>query len=905
MSAMLASTSTCPPRLARRPRLTALSVLVCLIVAAAVATTMTQAQSTASTPGDHWQEALDDWDAGDYHLALPHLLALMRSAAAPEYLERVALLTGEYYPSKSIAEDGRLPRLSADGGLVLYEAGPTTAPVTRIVQTAPGTALVAELAGAGVMINAAGTHVAWIRAPRTPEWAATQTIISTPGPNSPARQAASQTANWLLATTGDLVVRDLATGTERVLATPGLAKTSPQFAADSQSLLFIGSEETGLDRSDVYIARDRGVPERLTSAPGFKSLTDVDPSGQALIYATTGTQTFRKPIPPDTAAGAAAPAGRGERALGGGGRGGRGGRGSGAASAFAVLNLSTRATRIINGTGATMSADGSTLAWINRSADAYTLSRSPTLGDAVTVVRTGRERLDAPALSPDGSLMAYQMMQFTDWELYVAQGEDHTRVTRDIQHDVLPRFLTNTTLLGMMGESRHRRSQVYDLTTGVRRRLFHNNTIRTVVPEYSWAASADGSRVLIVADRDGDTVSPERGIYVSDLTRTVTVEEVIARLTTTLAHETELRARTARMFAPIADAVRTVANSASVTRVYAHAKALYDFDSKHITQPGNAKAIAYLSDAYSSFGYTPETQWFAQTIALGGQTANVVATLRGTVDPDLIYVVSSHFDSVAVGPGADDDTSGTTALLEAARILAQTPQPATIVFASFTGEEAGLLGSREFVRRAAVAKWNIVGALNNDMIGWAGEGPQLNNTIRYSNAGIRDVQHGAALLFTDLVLFDTKYYRGTDASAFFEAWGDIVGGIGSYPILANPNYHQATDDLDTISQPQVTETAKVTAATLMYLASSPSRIADLVLAPAADGVTLTWSASPETGVTQYVVAYGPEADPLRTRVVVTEPSATLPALAAGTHVAVKAVNDKGLEGWDWARDRIR
>ena len=207
-------------------------------------------------------------------------------------------------------------------------------------------------------------------------------------------------------------------------------------------------------------------------------VTCYQPSGQALIYATTGTQTFRKPIPPDTAAGAAAPAGRGERALGGGGRGGRGGRGSGAASAFAVLNLSTRATRIINGTGATMSADGSTLAWINRSADAYTLSRSPTLGDAVTVVRTGRERLDAPALSPDGSLMAYQMMQFTDWQLYVAQGEDHTRVTRDIQHDVLPRFLTNTTLLGMMGESRHRRSQVYDLTTGVRRRLFHNNTIQ-------------------------------------------------------------------------------------------------------------------------------------------------------------------------------------------------------------------------------------------------------------------------------------------------------------------------------------------------------------------------------------------------------------------------------------------
>ncbi len=551
-----------------------------------------------------------------------------------------------------------------------------------------------------------------------------------------------------------------------------------------------------------------------------------------------------------------------------------------------------------------MSADGSTIAWINRTADAYTLNTSPTLSDNVTVVRTGRERLEAPSLSPDGRRVAYQLMQFTDWELYISEGTTHTRVTRDIQHDILPRFLTNTTLIGMMGEPRHRRSQVYDLTTGTRRRLFHNNTIRTVVPEYSWLPSADGSRVLIVADRDGDTVSPERGIYVSDLSRTINVNEVIARLTANLAHETELRDRTTKAFAPIAAAVRTVTSAGSVTRVFEHAKALYDFDSKHISQPGNAKAIDYLMRAYASFGYTPEQQSFTQANALGGKTANVLATLRGTVDPDLIYVVSSHFDSVAIGPGADDDTSGTTALLEAARMLARTPMPATIVFASFTGEEAGLLGSREFVRRSAEAKWNVVGALNNDMIGWAGEGPQLNNTIRYSNPGIRDIQHGAAIQFTDIVLFDTKYYRGTDAQAFYDAWGDIVGGIGSYPILANPNYHQATDYLDTINQAQVTETAKVTAATLMYLASSPSRLKGLAVAKTASGVSLTWTASPETGVRRYIVAYGPESDPLRTRVTVTEPRATLPALPTGTRIAVKAINDKGLEGWDWAWARV-
>jgi hypothetical protein len=195
----------------------------------------------------------------------------------------------------------------------------------------------------------------------------------------------------------------------------------------------------------------------------------------------------------------------------------------------------------------------------------------------------------------------------------------------------------------------------------------------------------------------------------------------------------------------------------------------------------------------------------------------------------------------------------------------------------------------------------VVGALNNDMIGWAGDNGRMDNTIRYSNAGIRDIQHGAAIQFSSLILYDSKYYQGTDAAAFYQEWGDIVGGIGSYPILGNPHYHQPTDYLDTISQRQVTETAKVTAATLIYLASSPSRLKGLEAKLGKTGVDVAWTPSPETGVKSYIVAYGPEADPMRTRITVSGPKAVLPVLPAGTRVAVKAVNARGLEGWDWAR----
>jgi Tol biopolymer transport system component len=753
--------------------------------------------------------------------------------------EEIALLTGELYETAEVTADGRAPAFSADGSLIIYETGPLDAPETRVVRAAAGFPAVASFAGTGAVLDRTASTIAFKAAGAAP----------------------------------GLGVRAIGSGagdTVQIL-TPSIPD-SLVWSADGATIYFTATAPTG--QTDVFAidARAGGTAKPLTSTPGRKTNLRLAPNGAMLTFSS------------------------------GGGRGG----GGGTPPAQGFVNLASGEAGVIEGasTAPAFSRDGASIAYISRSEDSSSLVTRTGMG-APRVILSTADRLDAPAFSPDGSHIVYQRMLHDDWELYVTDltGETDTRLTREIQHDVLPRFLDDTHVMGLVGEARHRRSYVYDIATGAKQRLFHNNTVRTIAPEYIWDTTPDGTKVLIQADRDGNTVSRERGVYMVDLTKRITRDQLVARIDASLAAERSLRAFAARVTAPLATEIRSVLDRASVTRVFGYEKALYDFDSKHITQPGNAKASAYLHSTYASFGYTPEFQWFEPRGALGGRSANVLATLRGTVHPEVIYVVSSHYDSVAIGPGADDDSSGTAALLEAARIMAGHPQPATIVFASFTGEEAGLLGSREFVRQTAEAKWNVVGALNNDMIGWAND-HRLDNTIRYSNPGIKDIQHAVALTFTNLITYDALYYRSTDAQAYYDAWGDIVGGIGSYPVLGNPHYHQSHDLLDTINHRLVTEVAKTTAATLIMLSNTPARVRGLTATSAGSGATLAWDASPEHDIREYVVTWQPAGGSPQ-RMVVTSPAAAIANAPAGTEVSVIAVNARGLEGWDRARAIVR
>ncbi len=104
---------------------------------------------------------------------------------------------------------------------------------------------------------------------------------------------------------------------------------------------------------------------------------------------------------------------------------------------------------------------------------------------------------------------------------------------------------------------------------------------------------------------------------------------------------------------------------------------------------------------------------------------NVVAVQRGTTEPDRRVIIQGHYDSrvtdvldaVSDAPGANDNGSGTAAVLEAARLLSRYTFDGTIVYAALAGEEQGLLGGEILAEHALREGWRIEAVLNNDIIG--------------------------------------------------------------------------------------------------------------------------------------------------------------------------------------------
>lgn len=208
----------------------------------------------------------------------------------------------------------------------------------------------------------------------------------------------------------------------------------------------------------------------------------------------------------------------------------------------------------------------------------------------------------------------------------------------------------------------------------------------------------------------------------------------------------------------------------------------------------------------------------------GYSDRNIEGTLQGMDETsDEIYIICAHYDSVPGSPGADDDGSGTVAVLASAKIMSQYQFNHTIRFVAFSGEEQGLLGSHEYVEEADGNGDNIIAALNADMIGYAITENDGKNIKVYENDASEWITDFSVLVsedyykYIELTIIPSGYTYGSDHHSFWEFGYDA---IFYHEYNFNDFYHSPQDTIENMNVTYSTKSTKLITATLGELAKA-------------------------------------------------------------------------------------
>ena len=245
----------------------------------------------------------------------------------------------------------------------------------------------------------------------------------------------------------------------------------------------------------------------------------------------------------------------------------------------------------------------------------------------------------------------------------------------------------------------------------------------------------------------------------------------------------------------------------------------YTILSRHKNQPSNNKAADYIKQKLDSYGLATFNQSWSST------GRNVYGVQTGTEFPNQKYIICAHYDDMpsgSIAPGADDNASGTAAVIEAARILSNYSFPFTIIYALWDEEEQGLVGSDYFATQAANQNDSILGVINLDMIAWDSN----NNDV----AEIHTRSVGSSYEIKDkMVEVNTTYNigmvlqiddPGTTASDHASFWSN---GYGAILLIEdwqdfNAYYHTVNDLVQYFNQPYYHKMAKLAIGTLATFA---------------------------------------------------------------------------------------
>ena len=279
-----------------------------------------------------------------------------------------------------------------------------------------------------------------------------------------------------------------------------------------------------------------------------------------------------------------------------------------------------------------------------------------------------------------------------------------------------------------------------------------------------------------------------------------------------------------------------------------------DFEGRETGERGFNKASKFLKEFYISnripsplgtdnyYQRIPKHYFSKKSPA----SQNVVAYIEGSEKPEEVVIVSAHLDHLGNSDGltyfgADDNASGTAALMEMAKAFALAKEDGhgpkrTILFLHFTAEETGLLGSSYYVKHPIYALENTVVDLNIDMIGRVDriyEEKQEENYIYIIGADrlstkLHYISEAANAIFTNLIL-DYKYNDENDPNRYYYRSDHYNFAEKNIPVIFyfngdHEDYHQPTDTPDKINYPLLQKRTQLIFSTAWYLANSEERL---------------------------------------------------------------------------------
>ncbi|ASW73694.1 leucyl aminopeptidase [Chryseobacterium piperi] len=270
-------------------------------------------------------------------------------------------------------------------------------------------------------------------------------------------------------------------------------------------------------------------------------------------------------------------------------------------------------------------------------------------------------------------------------------------------------------------------------------------------------------------------------------------------------------------------------NQVSQTNITTNLQQFQNLGIKTTGSTNNANTLTWIKNKYLSYGYTA-SQIVEDPFTFGSTNSkNLVITKTGTVYPNKYVIICGHFDSIN-GPGVNDNGSGTSIILEAARILKDVPTEYSIKFIHFSGEEQGLRGSYHYANNIAyqngVRKLDIKLVFNLDQVG--GKMGNTNNTIYCDeDQGGLSSNNAASTAVTQQLINCTTLYsplqtaidpaESTDYIPF-EQKGEVITGYFEYKRSNYP--HSSSDTFANTDPVYIFKVGKATVGALQHFATA-------------------------------------------------------------------------------------